>query len=109
MRAKVGAKVKSQGSQGFGCVVRSSGNVNIVGEIPADSLTLVNLMPSRESVHQETADELSCREGQDLALLFVGIILVAKTHSAISQLDQSPVRDGHAVRVAGQILQNTSR
>ncbi len=46
------------------------------------------------------------REGQDLTLLIVGIILVAKNYSAISQLDQSSVRDGDAMRVACQILQD---
>ena len=64
---------------------------------------------ARKRVHQEAADELTAGEGQDLALLSVGIILVTKTHSAISQFDQSPVRDGDAMRVAGQIFQNTSR
>ena len=63
---------------------------------------------ARERVHQEAANELTAGEGQDLALFVVRVILVAKTHSAILQFDQSPVRDGDAVRVASQIFQHTS-
>ena len=63
---------------------------------------------ARECVHQKAADELTAGEGQGLALLVIEIILVAETHSAILQLNQTPVRDGDAMRVASQIFQHTS-
>ena len=64
---------------------------------------------SGKRVQQEAADEFRRLQGQDLALLPVRVILVAKAHLSVVQSDQPSVGDGDAVGIAGQIFQYASR
>ena len=60
-----------------------------------------------QNVDQESAQELICGDGHDLLLAAVRIVFPAKRDTIILERNQSMVRDGDAVRIASEIVQNT--
>jgi hypothetical protein len=58
---------------------------------------------------QETADELDCLQGHRFGLVSGGVVLPFESDPAICERYQPPVGDGHAVRVASEILENLLR
>ncbi len=57
-----------------------------------------------QDVQQKAADELVGRHGHDLLPIAVPIILPAKTHRAVLDIDEAVVGDGDAVRVAADVV-----
>jgi hypothetical protein len=64
------------------------------------------LEPTRQNVEQEAAEEFHGVEGQSAEAVATLIVLVTKGHLAVFQSDEPVVRDGHAMRIPGQILQD---
>ncbi len=62
-----------------------------------------------QNVDQESAQELICGDRHDLRLAAVRIVFPAKRDAIILERNQSMVADGHAVRIAGEIVQNMFR
>jgi hypothetical protein len=60
-------------------------------------------------VEEKTAEELLRRDGHQLLLAFVRIVFPTERHSPISDIDDPMVGNGHAIRIAGQILENVLR
>ena len=65
------------------------------------------LKAGRKGVLQEAADELLGREGHHLLLLPVAIIFPLEGDLTTFQRQQTAIGDGHAMRVAAQIIQNS--
>lgn len=59
-----------------------------------------------QNVDQESAQELICRNGNNLLLTAVRIVFPAKRDSIVLKRNQSMVGDGDAVRIASEIVQN---
>jgi hypothetical protein len=64
---------------------------------------------SGQDVAQEAADELDRVEGHDAAAVVVSGVSPAEAHLAVVEAEQSPVGDGDAMGVAGQVLQHVFR
>ena len=62
-----------------------------------------------QDVEQEAADELDRVEGHDAAAVVMSGISPAKAHLSVVKAEQPSVGDGHAVGVAGQVLQEMFR
>ena len=60
----------------------------------------------RQHVEQKAADELDGVQRHELVLVVIGRVSPAEGRMAIAHLDQAPVGDGHAMRVAGQVLED---
>jgi hypothetical protein len=60
-------------------------------------------------VEQEAADELDRVESHDAAAVVMSGISPAKAHLSVVEAEQPPVGDGHAVGVAGQVLEDMFR
>ena len=62
--------------------------------------------PLRQNVDEESAQELISRDGHDLLLAAVGIVLPAERDALVFESHQAMVGDGDAMSVAGQIAEN---
>jgi hypothetical protein len=60
----------------------------------------------RQDMEQEAADELGRIELHDAAAVVVPGVSPSEAHLAVLEAEESSVRDGNPVRVAGQILQH---
>ena len=63
----------------------------------------------RQDVLHEATQELLGRQRHRLGAMVVGVVLVAEGHPAVVELHQPVIADGHAMRVAGQVLQHLLR
>ncbi len=63
----------------------------------------------RQNMEQEAADELDRIEPHDAAAVVVPGVAPSETHLTVVEAEQSSVRDGDPMRVAGQILQHLFR
>ena len=61
---------------------------------------------ARQDVQQEPPQELVRREGHLALLVAVRVILPSESDLIVLKADQAVVGDGHAVRVAGQIVKH---
>src|SRR6202789_15901 len=61
---------------------------------------------SGQDVEQEAANELDRVEGHDAAAVVMPGVSPAKAHLSAVEAEQSPVGNGDAVGIAGQILQD---
>ena len=62
----------------------------------------------RQHVEQEAADELDCVEGHGLGAGVTGVVFPVEADLAVFQGSKAVVGDGHAVRVARQILEHSA-
>ena len=62
-----------------------------------------------QCVQQESPQELFRSQGHEPFLISMCVVLPAEHNPIISEADQPVIGDGHAVRVAGQILQDVLR
>src|SRR5665811_1813311 len=67
------------------------------------------LKAGRKSVLEEPADELLGGDGHHLLLLPVAVVFPLEGDLTIFKRQQAPVRNGHAVGVASQILEHVLR
>ena len=58
---------------------------------------------------EEAPQELLVRKRHGAALAVVRIIFPAEAHLSIGDLDQSMIRDGDAMRVAGKVVEHVFR
>ncbi len=61
--------------------------------------------PARHDVEEEATDEFLDVERHDLHAVTIGVVLPAEAHDAVGVADEPLVGDGHAVRVATEVLQ----
>ena len=59
-----------------------------------------------ENMQQESAQELMCGNSHDLVLAAVCIVSPAEGDMIVLEGDETMVGDGHAMGVAGQIVEN---
>ncbi len=59
-----------------------------------------------QNMDQESAQELICGNRHDLLLSAPCVVFPAKRDSIILERNQSMVGDGHAMRIASEIVQN---
>ena len=64
---------------------------------------------TRQDVQQESTNELHRIDGHQLLPVPVGGIPPPECHLALLQTNQAAIGDGHAVRVAGQVLDHVLR
>ena len=62
----------------------------------------------RQHVEQEAADELDRIEGHGLGAGVIGIVFPVEADAAVFHRSKAMVGNGHAVRVAGQILEHAA-
>ena len=62
-----------------------------------------------ENMEQESAQKLVGRDGCELLLATMGVISPEEGNMAIAKTHEAMVRDGHAMRVASQIVQHLIR
>jgi hypothetical protein len=62
--------------------------------------------PCRQHMEHEASNELRCFESHRAAAVVVARVAPAKPHRAVFEVDESAVRDGDTVGIAGQILQH---
>ena len=62
-----------------------------------------------QHMQQKTAQEFVSRDGQFALLVAVSVVLPAEGNLTIRQGDEAVVGDGHAMRVAGQVLEHVFR
>ena len=62
----------------------------------------------KQHVEQETADELDRIEGHGLGAGVIGIVFPVEADAAVFQGSKAMVGNGHAVRVARQILEHAA-
>ncbi len=62
--------------------------------------------PRRQNMEQEATDELHRIESHRAAAVVVPRVAPAKAHLSVFEVEQSPVGDGDAMSIAGQILQH---
>ena len=59
-----------------------------------------------KNMQQEATDEFICRDGHGLLPIVISIVSPEESDHAICDVEQTIVRDGDAVRVASDVLQN---
>jgi len=62
-----------------------------------------------QDVQQESTNEFDGVDGHELLATSVGGVSPTKCHRAILQTDQPAIGDGHAVRIAGEVLDDVFR
>ena len=60
-------------------------------------------------MEQEPPDELDRIEGHQPLTVAMGIVFPPKGHPSVLEREEAPIRDGHAVCIACQILQHRPR
>src|SRR5467141_1257921 len=71
----------------------------------AEEPVVANAMKStRQNVEQKSSDELVRREGHGFLLVIVAVVSPVKFHLAIFDVDDPVIGNGHAVRVAADIV-----
>ena len=60
----------------------------------------------RQDVHEETPDEFKGRYGQGLPLVVVPVVPPLKRNPAICEFEDAAVRNGNAMGVAPEVLDN---
>ena len=61
----------------------------------------------RKDMQQKPPEEFICGQRHHFLLLLVLIVLVGESDLSVFQTDQPVVGDGHAMRVAAEVIQNS--
>jgi hypothetical protein len=83
--------------------------LRLAAPVREQSIMAETLEAGGQDVEQKPPDELDGIEGHQPVTVAMGIVLPPKGHPPVLERQQATIRDGHAMRIAREILQHRSR